>query len=80
MAGLSEFGGGILLALCLLGPVGALGVIAAMLVAIIAAHWGKFFSTQGGMEYPLTLAIAALATLVLIVRGVEVRRSADAGH
>lgn len=64
LAGFSEFGGGILMALGLLGPVGALGVIAAMLVAIIAAHWGKFFSTQGGMEYPLTLAIAALATIV----------------
>lgn len=64
LAGLSEFGGGILMALGLFGPLGPLGVIAAMLVAIIAAHWGKFFSTQGGMEYPLLVAIVALAIVV----------------
>ena len=34
LAGLSEFGGGALLALGLLNPLGSLGIIAAMLVAI----------------------------------------------
>lgn len=64
LAGLTEFGGGLLMALGFLGPIGALGVISAMLVAIIAAHWGKFFSTNQGMEYPLTLAVAALAVVI----------------
>lgn len=64
LAGASEFFGGILMALGLLGPVGALGVIAAMAVAIIAAHWGSFFSTKNGMEYPLTLLVVALATII----------------
>jgi len=64
LAGLTEFGGGLLMALGLLGPIGALGVIAAMLVAIIAAHWGKFFATENGMEYPFILVIAALAIVV----------------
>jgi len=64
LAGVTELGGGLLMTLGLLGPVGALGVIAAMLVAILAAHWGSFFSTKNGMEYPLTLAVVALATVV----------------
>src|SRR4051812_45243089 len=41
MAGLSEAGGGFLLLLGLLNPLGALGITAAMLVAIATAHWGK---------------------------------------
>jgi len=64
LAGLTEFGGGLLMTFGFLGPVGALGVIAAMLVAIIAAHWGRFFATNQGMEYPLLLAVGALATIV----------------
>ena len=64
LAGLTEFGGGLLMALGFLGPIGALGVISAMLVAIIAAHWGSFFATSQGMEYPLTLAVAALAVVI----------------
>ena len=38
MAGLSEFGGGFLLALGLVSPLGSLGIIAAMLMAIIQVH------------------------------------------
>lgn len=64
LAGASEFFGGVLMALGFLGPVGALGIIAAMAVAIIAAHWGNFFATKNGMEYPLTLLVVALATII----------------
>jgi putative oxidoreductase len=61
MAGLSEFGGGLLLATGLLDPLGSLGVIAAMVMAIILVHRGKgLWNTQGGIELPLIYAIVAL--------------------
>src|SRR4051794_12888368 len=56
MAVLSEFGGGVLLALGLLSPLGALGIIAAMLMAALIAHWPRFWATKQGMEYPLVLS------------------------
>ncbi|MGI8587330.1 MAG: DoxX family protein [Chloroflexia bacterium] len=61
LAGVSEFGGGLALALGFLSPLGSLGVIAAMLMAIIVAHWPRFFSSQRGMEFPLLLLIGGLA-------------------
>jgi putative oxidoreductase len=62
MAGLSEFGGGLLLALGLLNPLGSLGIIAAMLVAIVKVHWSKgVWNSAGGYEFPLTNLAAALA-------------------
>ena len=62
MAGLSEFGGGLLLALGLLSPLGSLGIIAAMQMAIIQVHWPKgLWNTQGGFELPLTNLVVALA-------------------
>ena len=62
MAGLSEFGGGVLLALGLLSPLGSLGIISAMLIAIVKAHWAKgFWNTKGGIEFPLINLTAALA-------------------
>ncbi|MBX3013545.1 MAG: DoxX family protein [Caldilineaceae bacterium] len=64
LAGLSELGGGLLMALGFLGPIGALGVMAAMAVAAIGAHWGRFFVTNQGMEYPIVIAAAALATVI----------------
>ena len=55
MAGLSEFGGGLLLALGLLNPLGSLGIIGAMLMAIILVHWSKgLWNANGGSESPLT--------------------------
>jgi len=63
MAGLSEAGGGLLLALGLLSPLGSIGITAAMLMAIVAVHWPKFWVTEGGIEYPLVniAAVTALA-------------------
>jgi putative oxidoreductase len=61
VAGLSEAGGGVLLALGLLNPIGSLGVIAAMLTAIVKVHWTKgLWAGKGGMELPLTNLVAAL--------------------
>jgi putative oxidoreductase len=57
-----EFGGGLLVALGLLTPVGAALVIAVMVVAIATVHWPKgFFSTQGGYEFNLLIIAAAAA-------------------
>lgn len=62
MAGLGEFGGGLLLALGLLSPLGSLGLIAAMLMAIILVHWGKgLWNANGGSEAPLINLAVALA-------------------
>ncbi len=62
MAAISEFGGGVLLALGLLSPLGSLGICAAMLMAIAKVHWPKgIWSSQGGMEFPLTNLVVALA-------------------
>ena len=62
VASLSEFGGGLLLALGFLSPIGSLGIIAAMMVAIIQVHLPHgFWNTKGGIEFPLTNIAAALA-------------------
>ena len=62
MAALSEFGGGMLFALGLLSPLGSLGISAAMLMAIAKVHWPKgIWGSQGGLEFPLTNLVAALA-------------------
>jgi putative oxidoreductase len=62
LAALSEFGGGLLLTLGLFSPIGSLGIIAAMLVAITQVHWSKgFWNTKGGIEFPLINLTAALA-------------------
>jgi putative oxidoreductase len=61
MAGLAEAGGGLLLALGLLSPLGSLGVIAAMLMAIILVHWGQLWASNNGIEYHLVLLAAVTA-------------------
>jgi putative oxidoreductase len=68
-AALSEFGGGLLLALGLLSPLGSLAIAGAMLVAIATVHWPNgFWNTKRGYEFNLTL-IAAVAALALIGPG-----------
>ncbi len=62
VAALCEFIGGLLLALGFLNPLGSLGIIASMLVAISQVHWPRgFWNTQGGFEFPLINLAAALA-------------------
>jgi putative oxidoreductase len=69
VAALSEFGGGLLLALGFLSPLGSLAIAGAMLVAIATVHFPRgFFVTKGGYEFNLTL-IAAVAALALIGPG-----------
>jgi len=63
LAGLSEFGGGVLTALGLLHPVGPTSVVGAM--ATRKAHGGKpIWVTEGGAELPVT-NIAASTALIL---------------
>src|SRR5437868_1578345 len=44
LAGLTELGGGILFGLGLLAPLGAVAIVAAMLVASFGAHPGKLWA------------------------------------
>ena len=61
-AGLGEFGGGLLLLLGFLNPLGSIGIVAVMAMAWAKAHWGKpIWVSEGGAELPLTNAAAALA-------------------
>src|SRR5919202_5813800 len=53
LAGLTEFGGGVLTALGLLNPLGPLGVIGSMSMATRKDHWDKpIWVTEGGAELP----------------------------
>jgi putative oxidoreductase len=62
LAGLTETGGGVLLALGLLTPLGAALVASVMLVATVTVHLKNgFFAAGGGYEYNLVLAAAALS-------------------
>src|ERR687893_832684 len=65
LAGLSEFGGGVLTALGLLNPLGPLGIIGSMSMATRKAHWGKpIWVTEGGAELPV-LNIAVSTALMI---------------
>jgi putative oxidoreductase len=60
-SGLSEFGGGLLVFLGFLSPLGSLGIIAAMLTAIIKVHWkAGFWNGNRGIEFPLINLVSAL--------------------
>ena len=62
IAALSEFGGGLLLALGLLSPLGSLAIIGAMLVAIATVHLANgFWNGKRGYEFNLSLILAAAA-------------------
>lgn len=61
LAGLSEFGGGLLFALGLITPIAALLIIGPMLMAIIKVHAANgFWSSNGGMEYNLVIIAVAV--------------------
>jgi putative oxidoreductase len=62
ISSLSEFGGGLLVVLGFLSPLGSLGIIASMLTAIIKVHWkAGFWNTNRGFEFPLINLVSALA-------------------
>jgi putative oxidoreductase len=61
-AGLAEFGGGLLLALGLLGPVGPALVVSVMIVAALTVHRTHgLFAMTNGVEVPLLYGAGALA-------------------
>jgi putative oxidoreductase len=65
LAGLSEFGGGVLTVLGLLNPLGPLGVIGSMAMATVTAHRDKpIWVTEGGAELPVTNIAAATAVIL----------------
>jgi putative oxidoreductase len=54
LAGLAEFGGGVLTALGFLGPIGQALMISVMIVAAVTVHWKNgLFATANGVEVPL---------------------------
>ncbi len=62
LAILGEIGGGLSLALGLLTPLGAAGVLAVMFMAVFKTHWKNgFFALNGGYEYALMMGIACVA-------------------
>jgi putative oxidoreductase len=67
LAGLSEFGGGLLVAIGFLTPLAALAIIATMVVAISKVHAPNgLFNENGGYKYNLLVIVVAL---VLILTG-----------
>ena len=61
-AGLAEVGGGLLLALGFLGPLGPALVVSVMVVAALSVHWsGGLFAMTNGIELPLLYAAGAIA-------------------
>ena len=61
VASLVEIGGGLLIALGLLTPLGAALVLSVMIVAALSVHLKNgFFISSGGVEYNLVLGIAGL--------------------
>ncbi len=61
-AGLTEFGGGLLLALGLLMPLAAVMIASTMLVAALTAHRGKgIWATNGGWELTLLYGLIPVA-------------------
>ncbi|MBF6589661.1 MAG: DoxX family protein [Ktedonobacterales bacterium] len=69
LAGATEFGGGSLMALGLLNPVGPVAAVSAMSMATARVHWGKpIWAQQGGAELPMAYATAA-AVLMLTGSG-----------
>ena len=62
LAAVGELGGGLLVVLGFLGPLGPLAVAGGMVVAIVTVHLAKgFWNSKGGYEFPLLLMGGALA-------------------
>ena len=68
-AGFTEFAGGLLLALGLLGPLGPAMIVAVMIVAIATVHWQHgVFAQNNGIELPLVYSVTA-AAIALVGNG-----------
>ena len=62
IGGLSEAGGGLLLAAGFLTPLAAAAIVGMMVTATVLVHWDKgVWNTAGGYEFPLVMATAAAA-------------------
>jgi putative oxidoreductase len=58
---LGEVGGGLSLAFGLLTPLGAAGIVGAMVMAIVKVHWKQgFWNGKRGIEFPLALLAVAV--------------------
>ena len=58
---LGEVGGGLALASGLLTPLGAAGIVGAMVMAIVKVHWKNgFWNGKRGIEFPLALLAVAV--------------------
>jgi len=69
-AGLTEFGGGLFLAIGLFEPAAAAAIVSVMIVAMVTVHWRNgLLSSTNGVEMPL-LYLAASACLALTGPGV----------
>jgi putative oxidoreductase len=61
LGGAGEAGGGFLLAIGFLNPLGAVAIFAAMLMAVVKFHWKNgVWSSAGGYEYPLVLIVVSV--------------------
>lgn len=66
LVALTEFVGGLCLALGFLTRPAAAAIAGFMAVAVVQTHWPNgFFWTAGGFEYPLMWGVVALAFVVL---------------
>ena|SRR5215204_2597006 len=63
-AALAELIGGVLLLFGFLTRVGAFLLACVMLVAVVGVHWPAFFSSNRGIEYPLSLLAISFALLI----------------
>ena len=74
LAALAEFGGGLILAAGVAFRYTLPPVVFTMLVAAFKAHGGKFSGQDGGMEYPLTLAVITAALIFTGAGGIGLDR------
>lgn len=66
LVGISEFGGGMLVAVGLLTPLGVAAIIGVMIVAVATVHWANgFFNTNGGFELNYLVVGSALALALI---------------
>jgi putative oxidoreductase len=62
IAALAELGGGLLVALGFLSPLGSLAIAGSMIVAVVTVHLSRgFWVSKGGFEFNLAILAAAAA-------------------